>query len=284
MLGLFFVACGSPEASETEQEVNVQDTPKETEVVAIGGRSFSVPSPVQAALAIKNSGLKYQRDLTVPLDRGGSMVRKMQQAALLGMHGADMAYVTVHSDGQRALATLQAIEKLGGKLELSNAFDRSLLDRFKRNISSEDSLLRFSGTAFRAADQYLKNNERHDVSTMVLVGGWVESMHLTLADPASATNAELMQRVGEQKSTLDGMIALLTEHDKDGSNGPLLNALVELKAEYAEIDPTYTYEKPVTDAANRTTYINSMTTVTVPAGKVTVIAAKVSAIRSMILA
>ncbi len=264
--------------------MNVPEPPKENEVVAIGGRTFSIPSPVQAAFAIKNSGLKYQRDLTVPLDRGASLVGKMQQATLLGMYGADMAYVTVHNDGQRALATLQAIEKLGGELELGNAFDRSLLDRFKRNVGSEDSLLRFSGTAFRAADEYLKNNERDDVSTLVLVGGWVESMHLTLADPAAAKTEKLTQRIGEQKSTLDGMVALLREIEEDGANAALVNALVELQAEYTDISPTYTYEKPVTDPASRTTYINSVTAVSVSEEKMASIAAKVLAIRSMILA
>jgi hypothetical protein len=103
------------------------------------------------------------------------------QSAILGIYGADLAYVTVHKDGQRAMATMQAIEKLGNKLELTNSFDRALLDRFKSNLGSEDSLLQFSGTAFRAADQYLKNNQRDDVSALVLAGGWIESLYLTVS-------------------------------------------------------------------------------------------------------
>jgi hypothetical protein len=103
------------------------------------------------------------------------------QSTILGVYGADLAYVTVHKDGQRAMATMQAIEKLGGKLELTNSFDRALLDRFKTNLGSEDSLLQFSGTAFRAADQYLKNNQRDDVSALVFAGGWVESLYLTIS-------------------------------------------------------------------------------------------------------
>ncbi|MBK7944408.1 MAG: hypothetical protein IPJ85_03425 [Flavobacteriales bacterium] len=169
------VACGGN--GDGQQPVNDSLTPppaKETEIIGVGGKFFSVPSPVQAALAIKQAGLKYQKELMAPLEKGDAMTARMAQATMLGAFGADMSYATVHKDGQRALATLQAIEKLGAKLELSNAFDKALVERFKANMSNEDSLLRFSGMAFRAADQYLKTNDAQDVSAWIIAGGWIE--------------------------------------------------------------------------------------------------------------
>lgn len=261
-----------------------QPSTKDVEIIGVGGRFFSVPSPVQAALAIKKAGLKYQKDLTAPLEKGDAVTARMAQATLLGAYGADMSYATVHKDGQRALVTLQAIEKLGAKLELSNAFDKALVERFKANMGSEDSLLRFSGMAFRAADQYLKTNDAHDVSAWVLAGGWIEGMHLTLSDPSAGSNAVVLTRIGEQKGTLEGLVAVVEGANADGQSNALLAGLKELRTAMDGIKTTYVYEPPVTDAAAKTTYINSKSTAEVSAEQLAAIAAKVSALRNMILA
>lgn len=286
-LGLLLVACGGPEnttGTTGADTLAVDTTPKETELLNVGGKLFSIPSPVQIALAMRKAGLKYQKDLTTPLDKGESVVGKVGQSAVLGMYGADMAYVTVHKDGQRAMATMQAIEKLGGKLELTNSFDRSLLDRFKDNLGSEDSLLQFSGTAFRAADQYLKDNKRDDVSALVLAGGWVESLYLTVSDPAAAKDQTMVNRIGEQKNSLNALVSLLEASDKEKAATALITSMKELQILFAGVSNTYTFQEPVTDAAKKTTFINSTSSVTIPADQLAAIMAKVTAIRNLMLA
>lgn len=284
---MLLAACGGGGTEADTQgtdSLGTQQAPKEAEVIGIGGRYFSVPSPVQTALAIRQAGLKYQKQLAAPLEKADAVTARMAQATLLGVYGADLSYATIHRDGQRSLATLQAIEKLGGKLELGNAFDKALVERFKANMGSEDSLLRFSGVAFRAADQYLKANEAHDVSAWVLTGGWIESMHLTLSDPAAIGNQVLMTRMAEQKGTLEGIVALVEGTNSEGQADALLAALKDLRGAMEGIKVEYIYEPPVTDAPNKTTFINSKTAVQVTAEQAAAIAAKVTAIRNMILA
>lgn len=285
--GLLMASCGGSGTSSTGNGADtlaVDATPKETEVLNVGGKLFSIPSPVQTALAIRKAGLKYQKDMTAPLEKGDATVGKVGQSALLGIYGADMAYVTVHKDGQRAMATMQAIEKLGSKLELTNSFDKALLDRFKSNLGSEDSLLQFSGVAFRAADQYLKDNQRDDVSALVLAGGWVESLYLTVSDPAAAKDQALVNRIGEQKNSLNALVELLEASDKEKAAAALITSMKELQKLFTCVNSTYTFQEPVTDAAKKTTFINSTSTVTIPADQLSAIVAKVTAIRNMMLA
>ena len=286
-LGLLLVACGGSDSSSTtsgSDTLAVDTTPKETELLSVGGKLFSIPSPVQTALALRKAGLKYQKDLTAPLDKGEAVVGKVAQSSVLGIYGADLAYAAVHRDGQRAMATMQAIEKLGNKLELTNSFDRALLEQFKANLGSEDSLLRFSGTAFRAADQYLKNNQRDDVSALVLAGGWVESIYLTISDPAAAKDQGLVNRIGEQKNSLNALVELLEVSDKEKAASALLAAMKELQALFSTVNSAYTFQEPVTDAAKKTTFINSTSSVMIPADQLAAIMAKVTAIRNMMLA
>jgi hypothetical protein len=283
-LSLLVGSCGSPqEIGGTGTTTDTLRT-RDAEILSIGGRLFSIPSPVQAALAIRTAGLQYNKELTTPLERVDAASGKVAQASLLGMLGADLAYATVHQDGQRAMATMQAIEKLGSRLEVSNAFDRSLMEGFRNNINNEDSLLRFSSKAFSAADRYLKTNDREDVSTLVLAGGWLQSLHLTLSDPNAAQDQKIMDRIGDQKPALDALIDLLGDTEMDPAAAPMLKGLRELRREFDGVQRTYVYQSPVTDAARRVTYINSTTTVTMPEGKLDAIRARVAAIRTTILA
>lgn len=287
-LGLLLFSCGGGNDHKGHDHgadtLSTKESADGQQVLNVGGKVFNVPSPVQTALAIRKAGLKYQKDLTLAVEKGDAATGKVQQSLLLGAYGADMAYVTVHNDGQRALATMQAIEKLGAKLEVSNAFDRSTVDRFKGNLGNEDSLLVLSGSAFRAADSYLKNNDRHDVSALVLAGGWVESLHLTLADPAAIKDQALIDRIGEQRGTLDNLVGLLSATDADGSAAALITELKKLQGHFAGVTSTYTYEAPVTDRAARTTYINSKSSVSIPSATLEAIAASVASIRSLITA
>lgn len=280
---LLLMSCG--EAPQPQDKVEVPtdagQTGQDDQRIAVGGRVFSVPSPVQTVLAIRKAGLSYNKDLPLPLDRSQAPAEKAAQALVLGMYGADLAYATVHNDGQRALATLQAIERVGSSLQLGNAFDRSLLDRFKSNMGNEDSLLVFSGAAFRSADAYLKDNDRVDVSTLVLAGGWLQALHLTLSDPGAVKDEALMARIGDQQVTLDGLVSLL-----EGVEAPaeLLAGLRQLQSHFAGITREYTFEEPVTDVGALTTYINSRSSVIIPDEKIKAISADVAAIRAKIIA
>lgn len=256
----------------------------ERALVKVGGHLFAVPSPVETALLTRKLNLAYRKDLPLPATAAEGLTTKGERALYMGMCGADLAYVVIHNDGQRALTILRSVQSVSAALELSNAFDLQLLDRFKRSLNNEDSLLRMSGLAYRAADQYLKQSERHDVSALVLAGGWLEGMYLTLAGGGERPAAELVSRVGEQKRTLDNIIALLESTDTEKAQGALVASLKDLATAFQGVTATYQYQEPTVDAAKKTTYINSNSTVTVPPEVLRTITEKVTALRTTISA
>ena len=284
-LAVLLAACGGGEEG-TKEEIKTEEVAPSQEggVINLGGHLFSIPSPAQTAILMRNAGLTYQKDLVLPLEDSGTAAGRSAAALALGMYGADLAYVTIFEDGAKAMATMQTIERLGNALDMGNAFDRSLLDRFRDNLSNEDSLLQFSGAAFRAADQYLKSNDREDVAALVLAGGWIESLHLTVSDAMARRNKDIAQRVGEQKRTLQDVIALLAPQQDDAVTGQVIELLRELDKEYQGVAIDYVYEKPVTDAAARTTYINSTSSVKISDGQMDAIAEIIAKIRGTIRA
>lgn len=287
-IALMLHACGDgaapKEGTPAADSLNVPADKSETGVMNVGGKLFSIPSPMETALLIRKLGLPYSKELPLPNEDATRFVSLSQRALALGVYGADLGYVTIHHDGQQAMRTLQTVERLSAGLELTNAFDQHLVERFKKSLSSEDSLLRLTGSAFRSAQEYLKRNSRDNVSTWVLAGGWVESMYLTMAQAGEKPAEGLAQRIGEQRRTLGNLILLLEASDADGSSAPLIAKLKDLQTDYAQVTTSYAFQAPTVDAASKTTYINSTSSVTIPAETVKAIHEKVKAIRSSIIA
>ena len=280
LLGCGGGADGTKDPSMKADTLDTSAQQTETGLMKVGGKLFSIPSPVQTALLIRKVGLPYEKGLPMPTDAAEKMTSKLQRALALGAYGADLAYVTVHKDGQRALSTLQTVQKLSTQLELANAFDQQLLDGFKKSLNNEDSLLRFTGKAFRMADQYLKNNKRDDVSALILTGGWIEGMYLTLSGTTEKSDVSLTNRLGEQRKTLENLVSLLENTDTEKTHGTLIAGLKDVLSAYAGVGSTYEFRAPSTDAAKKTTYVNSVSTVTMTPEQFKVIADKVKALRA----
>ena len=280
---LLLAACGG--GGNTDQVKATADTLSTATdgagLVVVGNKLFSIPSPVQTALLIRELGLPYNNSLPLSTDSLARFTTKEKQALAMGICGADLAYVTIHKDGQRSLKTLKAIEQLSGQLNLSNAFDKDLMEGFKKNINNQDSLLRFTGKAFRAADMYLKNDQRNDVSAGVLAGGWIEGLYLTLGSTGEKVDPRIAGRIAEQRHTLDNLIALLKQNN--GSSA-LVDSLQDLATAYEAVKTEYTFVQPTLDAVNKTTYINSVSKAEVPSEALQTIIRKVRAIRSSIIA
>lgn len=282
-LGLGLASCGGADQSATQLPATDTLAVKQESdaVVKVGGKLFSIPSPIQTVMLVSEMKVPYANGLALPTENATRFATKEKQALALGVYGADMAYAVAYKDGQRALKTLKTLEQLSGQLNLSNAFSKEEMDAFKKNINNQDSLLRLTGKAFRSADRYLKNEQRDEVSAWVLAGGWIEGLYLTLGASGDKLDPRVTARMAEQRRTLDNLIALLAQHE--GST-ELLAQLKDLAGSYAQVGTTYKYVAPKQDAANRTTYLNSTTTAQVAPEVLQAIITKVKAIRTAITA
>jgi hypothetical protein len=257
------------------------DEGNNTPLLNMNGKLFSIPSPVQTALLIKKAEMPYRKNLPLSTDSLSRFITKEKRALALGMMGADLAYHTVFKDGQAAIKALKAIEQLSVQLNLDKAFDKELVDGFKRNMAFEDSLLRFSGKAYLAADRYLKEDRQEDVSAGVLAGGWIESLYLSLGESTDKLDPMVAQRVAEQRIALTNLIGLLQQAKTQEA---LVGQLQGLKAELDNVKVTYTFVQPTVDAAKKTTFINSTSSADIPQDALQRIVTKVREIRSSILA
>ena len=285
--GIFITGCTGDKKDESTPEEDVIDTGKDN-LVSVNGELFSIPSPLQTSILLKNSGANYAKDLLNVTSKLPGYSTEYKKALNLGVYGADLGYVIIYGQTQDALGYLNASKKLAEDINVSGAFDANLMKRFEKNMSNNDSLLSIFTSAYRATDSYLKNNDRNAVSGMVITGGWVESLYFTLniLKKDFKNKQTVIQRVGEQKNTLDHVIKLLTPFYQNPDMTELTeltDALLELYHDFEDIEMKYTFVKPTTDVANKITTINSTTEVKITDEQLNNISEKLNGIRQMII-
>jgi hypothetical protein len=283
---LLTLSCGNDKTNPPE---STDETPEDTEkvtnngVLNVGGELFSIPSPVQTAMLIQKSGAAYDKSI-LNLPANNSLYKTDFSKALnLGIYGADLGYVTMYNKTQDALSFLASVKRLADDLGVSGAFDQATMERINKNITVKDSMLVLVGIAYRASDAYLKNNQRNDVSGLILTGGWIESLNFAIMVNKDKSNEEIKIRIAEQKQALASIIKLLGQYSSQPEYTTLIDGLKDLNKVYETIEFKYVYEAPVIDVANKTTSINSRTEVNVSKEQIDQITAKVQAIRDKIV-
>lgn len=276
-------SCGgdTDEPKDDQQNDQTQENQsKENSLIKIDGKVFSIPSPVQTALLIKEVGANYNGDLLNNPKTATNYPTNFKKAMNVGIYGTDLGYVTIYEQTQDAISYLTAVKTLADELGVSSAFDMELMERFQKNIGNKDSLLMLTSDAYRSADGYLRNNEQNEVGSLILAGGWVEGIYLAVNVANTTNNEDVIRRVGEQKSTIENLIKLLTPYyDKPGYT-EFVDKLMDLSNTYEGIDITYTFAEPTTDAANKTTTINSTSEVKITPEQLKEITDKITAIRN----
>lgn len=286
LAALFFVSC----AEETKRSNTTDDEQSETKeekkdanLLKIGGKVFSVPSPIQTAFLLKSSGAAYSSEMLSPTSNASNLATTAKKALNLGVYGADMGYATIYDQTQDAISYMAITKRLSSELGMTNIFDQNMLQRFESNLGNQDSLLALVSDAFKSADSYLKTNEQNDLSVLILAGGWIETLHFATNIVKSKDDQNIKNRIGEQKMTVKNLVNLMLPYQDNKAVADVINQLNELKDIYNGIEFNYTYKVASTDEETKTTTINSISTVEMSPELLAEISQRVEAIRSSIL-
>lgn len=279
----FLTSCGDPKKDDGNKDelVETVDTVK-TSVVNVGGELFSVPSPIQTALLIQKSGITYDKAILHSSNKVNTFSTDYAKSINLGIYGADLGYVSLYNQTQDALGYLASVKQLADKLGISAAFDASTMERIKNNVTNKDSMMVLVGIAYRGSDAYLKNNQRSNVSSLILTGGWIESMHFSVTAYKIKPTEGVRFRIAEQKQALGSLIKILGS-SAEPEVVALTAQLNDLSKIYDGIQFKYNFIEPVTDTAKKMTYINSTTEVIVSDEQIAQITEKIKEIRNKII-
>jgi hypothetical protein len=271
---------GEGEKEKIDKEIIDTDASLNTN---FDGKIFSIPSPVQTAMLIKGANVPFNQALLNPIENASNYSTEYKQALNLGIYGTDLGYSSLYEQKSVSLKYLSVVEKLTGELGLEGAFDKKFMSRFEKNADNQDSMMVIVADAFRKADNFLKNSNRKPTSSLILTGGWIESLYFACELNRDKRNEKIVERIGEQQQTLNTIIEILTEYNKSGSNNDLIADLKDLKFYFDKVTINYEYVEPKTDEKNKITTLQHKMTVKVNTDILNQITVKVTEIRDNII-
>ncbi len=141
-----------------------------------------------------------------------------------------------------------------------NIVDKSLSERLENNVNNRDSCMGIISEVFTNSNSALKENGRPEIATMIIVGGWIEGLYIaTKLTTKTLNNNELIDRIVDQKNSLNTLISLLNEYKDNQSISSILNDMNKIKSVYDEIQIVSSKIEPITNNETKITTLKAKT-------------------------
>jgi len=249
MLLAILCACGSGKKTEEQALLESLDSAKSegpsiSEEV-IGDILQQIPSPLEIAVLLKESGKKYNASYLNSPDNRSKYNSNYKKALNLGVYGTDLGYTNIYEQNQDGVKYMESIKGLADGLNIGQFFDINTIGRLATNSKNLDSLLLITTQNFNTINHYLQTQSRANLSVLLLTGGWLEALHITCeVAKANPDNKQLQETIGEQKIILENIMLLLSFYkESDANMASLLTDMEELKKVFDKVNITYTYKE-----------------------------------------
>jgi hypothetical protein len=251
LLGLFIVySCNSgSDSGDAGKEFQIPDSVKDGKPLAISDEVIenmiqNISSPVEMASLIKSTGMPFSQKYLSDAGKIEKFDSNFKRAVGLGVLGADLGYLNIYEKTGSVIGNLSAIKSISDELKIGQFFDFSLLKRLAVNNENLDSLIYISTSSFNNMDSYLRENDRGNISALVVTGLWVEALYIATQVVKNKNNDKLAERIGEQKIFLGDLLLILKNYKADPDFAKLITSIEELKETFNDVKITYEKGEP----------------------------------------
>ena len=223
---------------------------------------YSLPSPLETAMLVRSAGAEYDEELLNPVDNAGNYTGQKKLALNLGIYTCDLSFASLYDQTQASISYMNAAKRMADGLGILDAIDDQTIERLEENVNNREVLLDIVSETFLNSSSFLEENDRPAIAAIVLVGGWMEGLYIAteLVNKGTFEGNKLVERITDQKLSINIVIKLLEENKDNSDVAGLLAEVNELKAifdkitvETSEIEPSYDAETNVTTLKSQTT-------------------------------
>lgn len=225
-LSILGTSCGGDPENNGNADSGATDTVA-TEMV-VTEDMIGVPSPSDMFEFMKTLGPKSgDGNLLNPIDNEKKYGTKKSQALNLGIYSADLLYASTFDVKDKVLGYFGTCMRMGTTLQVSTGLTDKDKDRISRNTGNPDSLIMVGNDLYLSTFNNLNENGRGPELSLMLAGGWIESVYLSCAMVKDfEKDKELANKIADQKYSLDNCLEFMSKND---SNEDVASVLVQMK-------------------------------------------------------
>ena len=248
-------SCKSTNDKRSDDDFQVPDSVANRGVLEVSDQAMeniteNISSHIETAALIKNLNVPFSKEYLSSTDDVDRYSTNFDQALMLGIYGADLGYLNMYSKTTVALDYLSSIRKLANSIKVGQFFDFNTLQRLAKNNEDLDSLMYISQRNFNQMDQYLRENNRSNLSALMVAGGWIEGLYLSGKVFKSSPDPELREAIGEQKIILGDLMILLRNFKNDPDFRELIEAFNGIYKLFKEVKITIERGEPTQEVVD----------------------------------
>ncbi len=288
---LLMTACGgSNKGGSSSDELTFNDSlanaaPLELSEEVMSDVVQNISSPVEMASLIKSTGVEFSQKILNNTSQIDNYNTSYKRALNLGVYSADLGYINTFDKNTIVIDYLVAIKSLAEGIKVGQFFDFNSLKRLATNSNNLDSLMQISISSFNKMDSYLRNQNRSNVSSLIVTGAWIEGLYISGKVIEQTNNEKLINRIAEQKDVINILEIILKNYSNQPSFSELANKIGSLKTAYKNVKITTEVGEPKTIEQNGRLIIvqDEISHIEITPEQITAIIAEINALREFIV-
>lgn len=236
LLAFLAVSCGggsAPSSTDDGPGLVIGNDGAEATVANL----YQMPTPNELFSMVREMAGEGHKRVMNPASHVDRYVTQKSRAFNFGVYSTDLVYASYFKLNVEVARYYLTTKKLADGLGIASAFSDADFVRLEANLTRGDSLEIISNEAYTKAYAKLQDEKMGPTLSLVLAGGWVESMHLLLRQiEGFGKNEALMTRLAEQKVTLEHLIVMMSEHEADADVAAMVKELVAIRDIYDQVD------------------------------------------------
>jgi len=219
---------------------------------------YQMQLPSEMAKIFEGEKSAFTREVINPVENASKYLTSTQAALNVGVYGVDLCYCRLFDETQHELSLLTVIRNLSEQLGIPKEEFTTTFKDFEKNIGNRDSLEAYIVRFYTTADKYLKSNEREVVAGLIVLGGWIEAMHIACSMIDEENFNHMKERIAVQKYSLNTLISLLSNYSGDLTIAKYLLRMKVLKKYFDKIEIYYEQGDLTIDTLNKLIAANQL--------------------------
>lgn len=243
-LSIVFVSCNeNSEDQKNQEQIEVVDTTVTTDSITASFDddnevTYNLPSALQIAYVFKKSGAGFMTSLLN--DKANSTkynTSNYKRAVNFGIYSADLSYCLFNKKYQESKEYLKACKDMGTYLGLNQAFESdNMAQRFDKNISNEDSLIKIVSNVQLKTDLMFEQNKQKHITVVAFAGAWTESIYIAVEVYKKDKNKKVLASLLEQLLLSETIIKALKSHQNSEKEIPgLISGIEKINSQFNSI-------------------------------------------------
>lgn len=220
---------------ETKLDVQVKNSQKLEKIKEV---FYNLPAPLELTRMFSKEGIRYNKELLHKTDVVDEYHTSIKKALNLGVYGADLSFSGLFGKNLGTIEYFTICQKLAADLSISNAFETKYISRLERNAGNKDTLIQVIADFFEMNDEEMYGDNHQDISTYILIGGWIEGVYLGTSMVNVSTDIQgikdLVLNQNEALSSLSYLIKHVHRNPQSDKLAKEINKLMVLYRNYSE--------------------------------------------------